>query len=136
MSTPVAIVIEPSQHPGNIEFCRAGPTTVSADYDALTEYASQSMTDIFNRNNVPVLDVADKKLTVSIEEATCEQEVNGIKFYATINVTAGDALTKQFSGFQRLWSMHAIHFSVTAAVLNAVLEMYKDQDFRLYLESK
>lgn len=104
-------------------------------YADLTDYAVQSMVDIFTRNNVQIMSGAEKALTISIIESSCIQEFNAMKYVVDINVAAGDKPAKQFSGYQRLWSGRALSFTVTAAVLNAVLEMFKDEEIRHYLES-
>jgi hypothetical protein len=76
-----------------------------------------------------------KKLTLSIDKASCIQEFNAMKYVVDINVAAGDQPPQQFSGYQRLWSGRALSFTVTAATLNAVLEAFKDDAIRRYLES-
>lgn len=135
MNVPVAITAVPHPSTGKVNFCSTwlGPNTL--DYADLTDYAVQSMTDIFTRNSIEVINTAEKKLSVSIAQASCIQEAAAMKYVVDIKVRAGDLPTKQFSGYQRLWSGRALGFTVTAATLNAVLEMFKDEEIRRYLES-
>ena len=135
MKTPVAVVSVPHSLTGKVNFCKKGLGPMTLVYAELTDYAVRSMVDIFTRNNVKIDSGAVKKLTVSIVEASCIQEFNAMKYVVDISVAAGDQSPKQFSGFQRLWSGRALSFTVTAAVLNAVLEMFKDEEIRHYLES-
>ena len=135
MKTPVTIVAVPHNSTGKVNFCKKGLGPMTLVYADLTDYAVQSMTDIFTRNNVQVLEEAEKSLTITIVEASCLQEFNAMKYVVDINVVAGDQPAKQFSGYQRLWSGHALSFTVTAAALNAVLEMFKDEEIKHYLES-
>ena len=107
---------------------------MTLDYADLTDYAVQSLTDIFTRNEVEVTEGAEKSLTISIDHASCVQELNAMKYVVDLNVIAGDQPPKQFSGYQRLWSARAMSFTVTAATLNAVLEMFKDDAIMNYLE--
>lgn len=134
LRTPVEITALPHDSTGKVNFCKKGLGPMTVVYADLTDYMVQSMTDIFTRNNVQVITGAEKKLTVSIVDVSCVQEINGMKYIANIEVTAGDKPAKRFSGFQRLWSAHALSFTVTAAVLNAVLEMFKDKEIGHYLE--
>ncbi|MBC2710786.1 MAG: hypothetical protein HGJ94_07235 [Desulfosarcina sp.] len=135
MKTPVAIVALPHNLTGKVNFCKKGLGPMTLVYADLTDYAVQSMVDIFTRNNVQIMSGAEKALTISIIESSCIQEFNAMKYVVDINVAAGDKPAKQFSGYQRLWSGRALSFTVTAAVLNAVLEMFKDEEIRHYLES-
>ena len=135
MKTPVAIVVVPHNSTEEVNFCKKGLGPMTLVYADLTDYAAQSLTDIFNRNHVQVVDGAEKKLTISIVNASCEQEFNGMKYIVDIRVTAGDLPPKLFSGFQRLWSARALSFTVTAATLNAVLEMFKDEEVKAYLQN-
>lgn len=135
MKTPVTIIAVPNNSVGEVNFCKKGLGPITLVYADLTDYAVRSLTDIFNRNHVQVADGAGKKLTISIVQASCEQEFNAMKYIVDIQVTAGDLPPKQFSGFQRLWSARALSFTVTAATLNAVLEMFKDQEIKAYLQS-
>ena len=134
MKTPVSIVAVPHNSSGNVNFCKKGLGPMTLDYADITDYAVRSLTDIFTRNKVEVTEGVEKSLIVSIDQASCIQEFNGLKYVVDINVAAGDQPPKQFSGFQRLWSARAMSFTVTAATLNAVLEMFKDDAIMNYLE--
>jgi len=136
MTSPVSIVVKAHDLTGEVEFCNALMAKCWVNYSDLADYAVQSMVDIFNRNHVRVMDGAEKKLTVSIARASCDEEVNGIKFNMDIDVTAGEEPTRTFSGYQRSWSAHGFNFSVTAAVLNAVIEMFEDKEIKHYLEGR
>lgn len=135
MKTPVELVAVSHNLTGKVNFCKKGMGPITLVYADLTAYAVQSMVDIFTRNNVKIMKGAEKVLTISIVEASCFQEFNAMKYVVDINVVAGDKPAKQFSGYQRLWSGRALSFTVTAAVLNAVLEMFKDEEIMHYLES-
>ena len=135
MGTPVSVTTIPHPQTEKVNFCKAGLGPMTLLYADLTEYARRSIIDIFNRNDIQIKDQATKQVTVAIIEAACVQEFNGINYSVEIEVRAGDLPAKQFSGYQRLWSAHALSFTVTAATLNAVLEMFKDEEIKNYLEN-
>ena len=135
METPISVVSVPHDLTGEVNFCKKGLGPITVVYSDLTDYAVQSIVDIFTRNNVQIRDGAEKVLIISIVEASCIQEFNAMKYVVDINVAAGDKPAKQFSGYQRLWSGRALSFTVTAATLNAVLEIFKDEEIRHYLEN-
>lgn len=135
IKTPVGIHAVPHESTGKINFCKKGMGPMTVVYSDLTHYAVQSAEDILTRNNVPVMKNAQKKLTISIVNASCIQEFNGLKYVVDIKVATGDQPASSFSGYQRLWSAHALSFTVTAATLNAILEMFKDEGVKHYLEN-
>jgi hypothetical protein len=134
MATPVSIVSKPHPSTAKVQFCKPAVGACTVLYADVTQYAAQSMIDIFARNNVAVSAEASKSLVFTIAEASCDQEMNGIKFNVTLNVSAGQGSPKAYTGYQRSWSAHGNDFSVSAATLNAVLEMFKDEEVRRYLE--
>ena len=135
MNSPVSIVALPHESNEQVNFCKKGLGPMTLVYNDVTDYAVQSMVDILSRNNVRVVNDAPKSLTVSVIQASCDQELAAMNYIVDISVAAGDKPPKQFSGNQRLWSAHALSFTVTAATLNAVLEMFKDKEIREYLET-
>ena len=128
ISGPVDVNGAPPQNSGMVEFCKAGPNTFSTDFDQFTSYAVASAADILNRNHIDTYDGAEKKIVLSVVEATCEQEAADINFIAQIDVTCGDQLSKRFTGNQRIWTIHGIDFALSAAVLNATLNAFADED--------
>jgi hypothetical protein len=136
MDTPVDLVIDPHPTTGIVKFCDPTLGAATLEYADLTAYMTQSLTDIFARNQIAVAAGAPKRLRVGIVEASCDEEPTQIRFDVKLSVAAGDRPARTFTGFQRTWSAHGFNFSVTAATLNAVLEMFKDPDIRAYLEDR
>jgi len=134
--SPVTVIGKPPKTSGMIKFCKAGPNTFYASYDEFTHYAVKSTEDILARNDIQVLDSAEKQLIVSISEATCKDTMGGVKFEMTLNCSMGQNSSRQFSGYQHMGSMHGINFALTAATLNAVLEMFNDEEVRHYISQK
>lgn len=134
MRKPVSIDTLPHPSTGKVNFCDKGLGPITAVYAELTDYAYDSMVDILTRNDIPIETSAAKRLTLSIVEVSCVPEISAMKYVVVIKVLTGDSITKQFSGHQRLWSGRALSFTVTAATLNAVLEMFKDEEIKRYLE--
>jgi hypothetical protein len=135
ITSPVAVEAVQHQVTGKDNFCRKGLGPITVYYSELTDYAEQSVTDILVRNNVQITPDADKKLVIHIAQVRCEQEAFTMNYLVDIDVTAGNIPKKVFTGNQRLWSMHALDFTMTAATLNAVLEIFKDKDIKSYLEN-
>jgi hypothetical protein len=131
---PVNLVVKPHPTTGIVKFCDPLMGASTLEYADLTAYAVQSLTDILERNQIIVEAGAPKALTVGVVEATCDEEASGLKFNVTVSAAAGEKPARTFSGFQRSWSAHGNNFAVTAATLNAVLEMFKDPDILAYLE--
>lgn len=134
ISTPVALDAVQPKITGKDNFCRKGLGPITVEYKDLTDYAKKSASDILVRNNVQIVPAADKHLTLHIAQARCEQEAFTMNFVVDVDVTAGDMPKKTFSGNQRLWSMHGLDFTMTSATLNAVLEMFNDEEIKSYLE--
>jgi hypothetical protein len=131
---PVQLVAKPHPTTGVVKFCDPLMGASTLEYADLTAYAVQSLTDILQRNQVAVVADTPKTLTVGVVAATCDEEASGLKFNVTLSAAAGEMPARSFTGFQRSWSAHGNNFAVTAATLNAVLEMFKDPEIRAYLE--
>jgi hypothetical protein len=134
--TPVNLVVKPHPTTGVVKFCDPLMGAATLEYADLTAYAVQSLNDIFHRNQMAVEAGAPKSLTVGVLEATCDEEASGLKFNVTVSAAAGEKPARSFTGFQRSWSAHGNNFAVTAATLNAVLEIFKDPDICAYLEGR
>jgi hypothetical protein len=104
-SGPIDVKGAAPQHSGMVEFCRAGGNTFSTDFDQFTSYAVASATDILHRNHIETIDGAEKKIVLSVTEATCEQEAFDINFIAHVDATCGDQASRRFTGNQRIWTM-------------------------------
>jgi hypothetical protein len=104
-SGPIDVKGAAPQHSGMVEFCRVGGNTFSTDFDQFTSYAVASATDILHRNHIETIDGAEKKIVLSVTEATCEQEAFDINFIAHVDATCGDQASRRFTGNQRIWTM-------------------------------
>jgi hypothetical protein len=136
ISGPLDVTGAPPQHLGMVEFCQAGGNTFSTDFAQFTSYAVASATDILNRNKITTSAGAEKKLVLSVTEATCEQEAADINFIAYGDITCADNAPRRFTGNQRIWTIHGIDFALSAAVLNATLAAFEDDAFIACLSAR
>jgi hypothetical protein len=132
--SPIAIIGQFSGEPGYIEFCKAGGDTFLTDYNEFTVYAVNSAKDILMRNSIQIDDQAQKQIVIEISNATCKLEFADIKFDMTLKATTGNGLNKEFTGYQRILSLHGVDFALSAAILNAVIEMFNDAEIRQFIE--
>jgi hypothetical protein len=133
---PIGVQGSAPQKAGMVEFCKAGGNTFSADFDKFTAYAVASATDILHRNHIETVDGANNKLVLSVNDATCEQEAFDVNFIAYVDAACGDQPTKRFAGNQRIWTLHGIDFAMSAAVLNATVAAFDDEQILDCLKSQ
>ncbi len=136
ISGPIEVRGSEPQHSGMVEFCKAGGNSFSTDFDQFTSYAVASATDILNRKNIETSAGAEKKIVLSVTEATCEQEAADINFIAYVDITCSGNAPKRFTGNQRIWTIHGIDFALSAAVLNATLAAFDDDAIIACLRAK
>lgn len=132
---PVAVIDESQKPPGDTQFCDAFGRTYTTNYNEFSAYAVQSIKNLLTRNDIKVIDSADKQLIISDLDASCGTE-GLLDFNMTITVATGDGLKKQFKGNQRFFHLYERHFSLSAATLNAALEMFKDEEILKYLKQQ
>jgi hypothetical protein len=124
---PIDVQGTAPQNAGMVKFCKAGGNTFLTDFDKFTAYAVASATDILHRNHIETMDGAKNKLVLSVADATCEQESFDVNFIAHVDAACGDQPTKRFTGNQRIWTLHGIDFAMSAAVLNATVAAFGDE---------
>ncbi len=135
-SSGLVAVIDQSQKPlGETEFCDAFGRAYSTQYNDFSAYAMHSIADLLTRNNIHVDATAEKKLIISDLKAACETD-GLLKFSMALTVTTGNGLKKSFRGHQRFFHLYERDFALSAATLNAALEMFKDDDILDYLKQK
>ena len=131
---PVAVVMQVQNPSGSIELCNAAGRTYFSDYEKISKYALNTTKDILKRNSIEVSDAAGKKLTIKSLDGTCRPSDLLLSFVMDITVETGNGLTKTYSGYQRMFHLYERDFALSAATLNAVLDMFADDEIQRYLK--
>jgi hypothetical protein len=130
---PVRVAEQTEKPTGVDELCKAGGRNYTMDYSEFTTFAAHSIKDVLTRKGIRIADSAPKQLVVSIPRGTCHTQGFAVYFDVILAVAAGNGLEKQFTGTVRTHDVRRRHLAVSGAVLEAVLEMLKDEEILQYL---
>jgi hypothetical protein len=108
---------------------------VLGNLDEFTESSVGTAKKIFERQNIPIEDDADKVLELSVYDAKAEQGM--VKFRATtaLRVRTGDGLEKEYVGVQNYGNGHATTPAIERALGKCVVQMLSDPEITDYLEN-
>lgn len=133
-SGPVAVMMKAKEKSGMNEICKAGGRTYLSDNQMISEYAISTAKDMLTRNGVAVSDSADKQLIITSLDGGCDMSGMLLRFKMDMTVNTGDGVTDKFSGDQKMMHVYERDFALSAATLNAVLEMLSDEKIQQYLK--
>ena len=131
---PVTVVMKAQNPSGSVELCKAGGRTYFSDYKRISEFALSSAKDILGKNGIEVNDSAEKQLTITALEGKCNVSGLLLNFIMDMTVETGNGITKEYSGCQKMMHLPERDFALSAATLNAVLDMFADLEIQRYLK--
>jgi hypothetical protein len=127
----VSIKVDSLLEDKRCELC--GPHYV--EVNDMTNFTIELLKDIFKKNNVSIIDKAEKQLMLTGIDAKCTRKFSGVKIDVELKINAGESIKKQFEG-TRTADGFATTWAIERSIGDIIKKMLADPEIAQYLQKK